>query len=178
MKRFFLIVLLVAGSGLFNVSRGQTPVAPEKAENIRRLLELTGAHNLAQQVIEQMLSSLRESVPVEQPEIRDKVIKIYEEEMKKSFTVEKLNVHIIPIYDKYFTGDELIALIAFYESPLGKKVVGVLPQIFTEASAAGEKLGVEVQERAMERIKNEVLPDVKPAPKSRPAAKKRSTRRS
>lgn len=177
MKRFFLIVLVVVVSGFFNVSRGQTPVAPEKAENIRRLLELTGAHNLAQQVIEQMLSSLRDSVPTEQPEIRDKVIKIYEEEMKRSFTVEKLNAYIIPIYDKYFTGDEVIALIAFYESSLGKKVVGVLPQVYTEASAAGEKLGVEVQERAMERIKNEVLPDMKPAPKPRPAAKRRPTRR-
>lgn len=177
MKRFLLIVLVVA-SGLFNVSRGQTPVAPEKAENIRRLLELTGAHNLAQQVIEQMLSSLRGSVPGDRPEIRDKIISIYEEEMKRSFTVEKLNAYIIPIYDKYFTGDELIALIAFYETPLGKKVVGVLPQIYTESSNAGEKLGLEVQERATERITNEVLPNIKPAPKPRPAAKKRPSRRS
>jgi hypothetical protein len=124
-----------------------------------------------------MLSSIRGSVPGDQPEIRDKVLKIYEEELKKSFTVEALNAYIIPIYDKYFTGDELIALIAFYESPLGKKVVGVLPQVYAESSTAGEKLGVEVQERAMERIRKEVLPDVKPTPKSRPAAKKRPTRR-
>ena len=172
MKRFFFVILLVAVSGFFNVSRGQTPVAPEKAQNIRRLLELTGAHNLMQQMIEQIMSSLKTSVPGEKPETRDKIINIYEEELKKSFRVERLNELIIPIYDKYFTSEELTSLVAFYESPLGKKVVSVLPQIFEESSTAGEKLGLEVQERAMERIKTEVLPDTKPAPK-----KKRPTRR-
>ena len=177
MKRFFLIVLLVAVSGLFNVSRGQTPVAPEKAQNIRRLLELTGTHRLVHQMIDELMASLKSSVPGEQPEVRNKIISIYEEEIKKSFTVEKMNEFIIPIYDKYFTDDELTALVEFYESPLGKKVVSVLPQIFSESSSAGEKLGLELQERASERIKKEVLPDEKLAPKSRPAAKKRSTRR-
>jgi hypothetical protein len=177
MKRFFLIVLVVAVSGLFTIARGQTPVAPEKAQSIRRLLELTGTHALVQQLIEEMMSSLRSNVPSDQPETRDKIIRIYEDEMKKSFTVEKMNEFVIPIYDKYFTGDELTALVEFYESPLGKKVVSVLPQIFSESSAAGEKLGLEVQERASERIRNEVLPTIKPTAKSRPAAKKRSTRR-
>jgi hypothetical protein len=179
MKRILLAISLVACSGFFDASRGQTPVAPAKAENIRRLLEITGSHNLGQQMIDQMMEVLRKSLPDRYPvSVRDKILSIYEEEMHKGFTVEKVNAAIIPIYDKYLTADELIALIAFYETPLGKKVVGTLPQIFSEASAAGELLGQRVQERAAERIKTEVAPTIETAPDSRPPAKRRPARRS
>jgi hypothetical protein len=179
MKRIVLIISLIACAGFFDISRGQTPVEPAKAENIRRLLEISGSHNLGHQMIEQMMATLKRSMPGDKPDaVRDKIFKIYEEEMQKAFTAERVNAAIIPIYDKYLTADELIALIAFYETPLGKKVVGVLPQIFREASAVGEQLGHSVQERALERITTEVLPSLEATPNSRPAAKKRPARRS
>jgi hypothetical protein len=178
MKRIVLIISLVAGAGFFDVASGQTAVDPAKAQNIRRLLEITGSHNLGQQMIEQMMAMLRTSLPAEYPvAVRDKIFNIYEEEMRKGFTVEKVNAAIIPIYDKYLTADELIALIAFYETPLGKKVVGTLPQIFSEASAAGELLGREVQERALARIKTEVAPAFDTAPDPRQPTRRRPARR-
>jgi len=177
MKRILLAILLVTCSGLCTVARGQTPVEAEKARNIRRLLEIIGSHNLAHQMIEQMMAMARKDMPVDKPELSDKIFNIYKEEVHKAFTVERVNGYIIPIYDKYFTSEELSALIAFYESPLGKKVVSVLPQILSEASVVGEQLGREVQERATERIANEVLPTLENAPDSRPAAKRRPARR-
>jgi hypothetical protein len=177
MKRILLVMLLVTCAGLGNVSRGQTPVETEKVRNIRRLMEITGSHNLAHQMIEQMMASVKKSMPSDKPELSEKIFNIYKEELHKAFTVERVNAYIVPIYDKYFTGDELIALIAFYESSLGKKVVSALPQIFTEASVAGEQLGREVQQRATERIANEVLPTLENAPDARPAAKRRPARR-
>jgi hypothetical protein len=123
------------------------------------------------------MAALRRGIPTDRPEIRDRVIGIYEEEVQKAFTTENLNALIIPIYDKCFTGDELIALIAFYDTPLGKKVVEALPQIFRASSAAGEQLGREVQERVTERIGKEVMPLIETAPDSRPPAKRRPARR-
>jgi hypothetical protein len=178
MKRILLIISLVACSGSFAVSRGQTTVDPAKAQNIRRLLEITGSHNLAHQMIDQMMSVLRKRLSGDQPDaVRNRILGIYEEEMHKAFTVEKVNEAIIPIYDKYLTADELTALIAFYETPLGKKVVTTLPRIFSEASAAGELLGRGVQERAVERITTEVLPTIETAPDPRQPAGKRPARR-
>jgi hypothetical protein len=52
MKRILLVSLLLACSGLFAAARAQSPVAPEKAQHIRRLLEISGSHNLAQQMID------------------------------------------------------------------------------------------------------------------------------
>ena len=178
MKRLFLVIPFVICAGLVNGARGQAPVDPEKARNIRRLLEITGSHNLGQQMIEQMMAALKRNTPGDEPEaLKEKIFSIYEEEMQKAFTVEKVDAAIIPIYDKYLTGEELIALIAFYETPLGKKVVGVLPQIFREASAAGEQLGRGEQERAAARIQTEVMPFLEGAPSRRPPPKRPATRR-
>ena len=174
MKRFWLIALLVACSGLFNVSRGQTPVAPEKAKNLHRLMELTGSHNLARQMIEGMMSSVKGNSQSANKELEAQVFRIFEEEILKVFTVERVEALVFPIYDKYFSDDEIVALIAFYESPLGKKTTGVLPQIMNESRAVGEILGREVQQNAMERIGNEVAPTAKTA---NPAASRRRTAR-
>ncbi|HEX8457983.1 MAG TPA: DUF2059 domain-containing protein [Pyrinomonadaceae bacterium] len=177
MKRILLIVTLIACAGLSTTAHGQAGVAPEKAENIRRLMEITGSHNLGLQMIEQMMATLKNSMPADNPKLRDKIFSIYETEMQKVFTVEKVNELIIPIYDKHLTNEEVVALIAFYESPLGRKIVGVLPQIYSEASVAGQQLGREANERAMARIRSEVFPESDAAPNPPPPAKRRPARR-
>jgi hypothetical protein len=40
-----------------------------------------------------------------------------------------------PIYDKYFSSDDLKELVAFYKSPIGEKFVKLMPQIYQESSA-------------------------------------------
>lgn len=174
MKRFLLVILLVGCAGLFNVARGQTPVAPEKAKNLHRLMELIGSHNLARQMIDGMMSSYKESMPGVDKELEAKVFRIYEEELIKAFTVERVEALIFPVYDKYFTDDEIVALIAFYESPLGKKTTSVLPQIMSESLNIGEQLGTEVHQKALERIEKEILPTMKKA--VRPASKRRAAK--
>ena len=45
---------------------------------------------------------------------------------------------LICIYDKHFSEEELQQLVAFYESPLGKKVASVLPEIDAQAETMQE----------------------------------------
>ena len=174
MKRILLALLFVAAAGWFNAGHAQTTVAPEKAQNLHRLMELTGAHNLARQMIDGMMASVKGSTHNADKELQAKVFRIFEEEITKVFTVERVENLIFPIYDKYFTDDEIVALIAFYESPLGKKTTSVLPQIMNESMSIGEILGREVNQKALERIEKEVMPATKTA---KPAAPKRRTRR-
>ena len=51
----------------------------------------------------------------------------------KSF--ESLVDKLVSAYDKHFTNEEITGLLKFYESPVGKKVVEVMPQITAEQSA-------------------------------------------
>ncbi|MGH9717116.1 MAG: DUF2059 domain-containing protein [Candidatus Acidiferrales bacterium] len=43
---------------------------------------------------------------------------------------------VVPVYQKYFTKGDVNALIAFYSSPTGKKVLAEMPQITRDAMQA------------------------------------------
>ncbi len=46
---------------------------------------------------------------------------------------------VVPLYDQHYTQDEIQKLIQFYETPLGKKVSALRPQIAKEAMAVAEE---------------------------------------
>ena len=59
----------------------------------------------------------------------------------------------VRMYSKYFTEKELENLIAFYESPTGRKTMDVLPQMMQESMQAGMKhLGPPLQQAMQEAL--------------------------
>lgn len=74
------------------------------------------------------------------------------EEFKKEFTSESMMDEIAPIYAKYYTEAELLALIDFYNSPIGKKTLEVTPAITQESMVVGQKKGQEVMGRIIEKL--------------------------
>lgn len=58
------------------------------------------------------------------------------------------------IWAKHFTNDEVVGLIRFYKSPLGRKIVDKTPQAMQEAQTAGYSWGLEVGKRVVERMRN------------------------
>ena len=55
------------------------------------------------------------------------------------------------LYDKYFSNDEILGLIAFYESPVGKKTLQILPEVQKEAMNRGAELGQQAALKALDR---------------------------
>lgn len=51
-----------------------------------------------------------------------------------------MSTEVAAIYRKHFTEAELKALIAFYQSPVGKKSLDTMPAIFQESSLVGQSL--------------------------------------
>lgn len=54
-------------------------------------------------------------------------------EFQKSVKVDEIIEALVPIYDKYFTPEELQAYIDFYSSPAGKKLVETIPHVMTDS---------------------------------------------
>ena len=63
---------------------------------------------------------------------------------KDVFDVEvaELNKQLIPVYKKYFTQDEVNAIIAFYETPTGKKLAEKTPTIAGESMQSAQAWGM------------------------------------
>ncbi|ABK38947.1 DUF2059 domain-containing protein [Aeromonas hydrophila] len=51
-----------------------------------------------------------------------------------------MSTEVAAIYRKHFTEAELKQLIAFYQSPVGKKSLDTMPAIFQESSLVGQSL--------------------------------------
>lgn len=66
---------------------------------------------------------------------------------------------IIPVYHNHFTHDEIKKLISFYKSPIGTKVIAVMPGLVQESMSVGQRwgqsLGPQIQRRVLERFKAE-----------------------
>ena len=53
----------------------------------------------------------------------------YLTEEVKAMTNNLINEHMLNIYDKYFTHEEIKVLIMFYKTPTGKKKISTMPDI-------------------------------------------------
>lgn len=110
-------------------------VEPDKAAAIRELLRVTGASEL-------MVTSIEASMPLQRaanPEIPD----VFWEEFAARLRgdVDRFIELLVPLYDRHLTLDEIRQLIAFYESPLGRRLVEVQPLLAQESMVAGQEWG-------------------------------------
>lgn len=157
MKRVCLLLLLSVACCCGASAQQAGAISEEKRRDIKRLLELTKASQLGQQIIGQTLEQLRQSILTLPDVQRERVLKILGEEMSKGFGESQILEGMIPIYDKHLTGEEVKELIAFYESPLGRKLVDALPAITREGYEFGAQVGRQAGLRAMSRIAEEGL---------------------
>ena len=179
MKKMILTLALMAAFCAAASAQTQGEISEEKRRDIIRLLDMTKAADIGVQFLHQMTGELRNNFSMLPEEQREKIIKTFEEELGKEFTREKLIENYVPIYDKYLKAEEVKALITFYESPLGQKLVETLPSIMREATEDGTRRGREAGLRVMSRIASEGLlnpPSPKPAPKPAPKPKPRRGR--
>ena len=121
-------------------------VDPAKKAEILRFMQLTGGEEISTQLTRQMQTSLRPVLENSLPpgEYRTKLIDLFLAKFGPRITEEVIMPTIESVYDKHFSADELTQLIAFYESPLGRKAASVLPDIDAQVPAmqdAADKLG-------------------------------------
>lgn len=127
----------------------------EKHQNIAKILEMTGTVQNAMSVLDQMLPQLMDLIRKANPEIPQQVLDALEKDGKDEFhkSVPELIEPIIAIYDANYSAEEIRQLLAFYQSPLGKKVIARTPQITQQSIAMGSAWGNHVGERVAERIR-------------------------
>src|SRR5260370_41950215 len=62
---------------------------------------------------------------------------------------------VVPIYDKYFSDEDIQGLLKFYGTPLGQRAIKALPQITRESQAVGIELGKKAASDTIEVLKND-----------------------
>jgi len=143
-----LFTLVFALFTIHLADAGVKAITPEKKSNIRRLIELTGLEDVvllsADNVVDKIFPILRNAIAKDNPAVTEAVFAIM-----KTTTISLVKRQIsspgglvdrvIPIYDRHYTHGEIIALIKFYESPLGRKMISIRPEITREGIVVAEQ---------------------------------------
>jgi hypothetical protein len=126
-------------------------IDPGKEADLRRLLELTGARELAAQTMNEMSQSLKPVLTNTLPpgDYRPKLVDLFFVKFMAKADSRTLVDLAIPEYDKNFTHEEILGLIQFYQTPVGKKSISVLPQLMSDLQQKGRKWGEDVGRQSM-----------------------------
>lgn len=143
-----LLILLPVSAQ--KVEKGVSQDRSAKIKDIRRLMDITGSGNIGMQVMSNMIESYKKMLPNVPPSFWDGFV--------KEVDIDSLVEMIIPIYDKYLTHEEIKEIIKFYESPVGKKLIKVLPMITNESMEVGSKWGRDISNKLIEKLQKESEP--------------------
>lgn len=116
------------------VADAQPKIDPGKEAEIRRLLDL---NNSKKNLLDSMQwngknfqSTLINILPP--GDYRQKLVELFYAKCQSKMAPERLVDMSIPVYDKYFSREEIEFLIKLYETPAGEKSVAVVPQTAKE----------------------------------------------
>jgi len=126
--------------------QGVAAMDPEKRANIEALLKDTGMVTNMNRLIDLLTPQIIGNLKKSNREINDRMwsefTNICTEEMQRS--LPELEEPIIAIYDANFSADEIKQLVAFYQSPVGRKIAVQLPQLMQQSIAMGQSWGQQV----------------------------------
>lgn len=111
----------------------------EYKETLQKMLEVSGSMASAKAMVPQMIAMLKQQSPSVSNAFWDGFQKKWENKFGS-----RLAELYTPIYQKYLTLDDLKKVIAFYESPTGKKLGASTPAMMAEGMQMGQQLGMEI----------------------------------
>lgn len=137
------LLAVVVTVGLLSVPQRALADEAKKEALVRELLELTGAGKLGEQVSAQMIDSMR-GMPGLDPRFVDKFAQLARG--------DEMTEIIVPIYMKHFDEPTLKAVVAFYKTPAGQKLIVAMPVVMQESMTAGQEWGKRIAMKVQAEI--------------------------
>lgn len=144
-KMLFGAALVLA---LFGFAAPAAAQDGEYRQQLTKMLDKSGALASADVIMDQLIPAMKQLTAKEVPadfwdsfrakwnrKTKDKLVEIY-----------------VPIYKKHLTLTDLKQIVAFYESPVGKKLAAATPSMTSEGMQAGQQLGMEIAQEMMQEM--------------------------
>lgn len=141
-----LFLVTTVSSPVFAQTQTQTQNS-EKINHIKELISITGARDVTQQILNQSVDAMKSQFT--------QVPQKFWDEFRAEVSADELINRLIPIYNKYFTEQDIKQLIVFYQTPLGKKLISVNPQVARDSLIVGQQYGKEVAQTAIQKLKDQ-----------------------
>jgi uncharacterized protein len=152
-RRFAGLIAVVLSSVFFAYSQTTPPAASAAQPNaaklakIRELINLMGTPRIAIDMMKSQAASIKKLMPFP-PAAQDD----FEKELLGSINANELVDLIVPIYDRHFSEADVDGMLAFYRSPLGRRLTKALPEISAESQRVGQKWGQDLGRKVGQKI--------------------------
>lgn len=145
-----LSLLLLAAPVLARAQGTDTlPSDSAKVAVIRELLAQSHAVDRALSVMEQSIPAQRAANPRIPAVFWDRFMEVAQARRAE------LQDMMIVVYDRHFSTDELRQLLAFYQTPIGQKMLQVQPVLLRESMQAGQQWGQRIGAEVGEELAKE-----------------------
>jgi uncharacterized protein len=123
---------------------------PAREQSIRRFLKATRVVEREMGIIDMAVADMKRQAP----QIPEKVWEEVTAEFKRVFNPEEIISVYVKIYSRRFNDREMQQMAAFFESPVGRRLVEEGPAINMEAFAAGAERGFNIADKIRELLKS------------------------
>ena len=169
-SRLFAVVLCL--SLLPGAFAQHDPSAPATREDIEHYLNVVHSQQMMQQMLGAMTGPMHKMVHDQYLKNQDKLPADFEQremrvldEMFQNMPFNEMLQAMVPVYQRHFTKGDVDALIAFYSSPTGQKMLHELPSIMSEAMESMTPLMEKYMETMKQRIDDEFAEALKKSDK-------------
>lgn len=112
--------------------------------DVEKLLEVTGAAAVGTQLATLVSNQIIDSMTEQQSHIPERAIALIKEMLNAEFSKafegpQSIRAKLVDIYMQHFTHDEVIKILEFYDTEVGRKTVSVLPKLAQEGAAVGQQ---------------------------------------
>ncbi|HYL86396.1 MAG TPA: DUF2059 domain-containing protein [Candidatus Angelobacter sp.] len=178
MKRILLTSLLCLVIGIPCFAQQSPSDAPATKVDIQKYLDAMHSREMMTKMVDAMSKPLHQMLHEQYLRDRDKLPADFEERMNKvlddyltKFPWDEMLDAMVPVYQKHFTKGDVDALLVFYSSPTGQKMIRELPAISAESMQVVMPLVQKQMASITEHVQQEVAQMIKnsegkPAPKS------------
>jgi hypothetical protein len=116
---------------------------PANREDILKMFNAMNTQDQLRQVMEEVMQRMRsinrEQLKQRRPEISEEELASIDkesEEVAKSFPVTELLEDMVPVYQKHLSKADTDAIVSFYSSPTGQKLLREMPALMSEGMQA------------------------------------------
>jgi len=141
---FFAILLCLSSSQLLGQAQVSTGAeVPASADDIRKMFDVMHIRDqmklIMQQVSQQMRSMEHDQIRKQQPNVTDQDIAKVDamsDEMLREFSTEGLLDDMVPVYQKHLSKTDVDAMVGFYSTTTGQKILKEMPAMTAEGIEA------------------------------------------
>lgn len=138
MNRFLVAAILCIGFSW--TALAQTPAdAPASKEDVEKYFEATHSHEMMLKMLEAMSKPMRQMAHDQCAKDKENLpadcearINKARDDMWKQIPFDEMMQAMVPTFQKHFTKGDMDALVAFYSTPTGQKMLEEMPAVMAE----------------------------------------------